>query len=287
MRRASSATSSGATSDDASGDASEGRRHRLSEPLTRGYVCAVILAELEAYHSRPIAPTRRIALGRLDIPTDPAPGFGGVLLGAVLARFFGQLDEDTAVDVVALLGQVEDGRRVSQPRARHRLQEDRVGLRPCHHRLLGHADSLLLDIDDSRGTPAQHVLCAVYASAGVPPDVRPAVLGALRRGISWRGEIGPSLLAHLAGRGTDLPASLGLDPVGWAMQVLQLDLLRDDADAEVHLGGPFVNPLPTRRVVQQAFRDRIRAAHPDHGAADAGAAQRIAELSEARRILLG
>ena len=34
------------------------------------------------------------------------------------------------------------------------------------------------------------------------------------------------------------------------------------------------------------FRSLVREAHPDHGAADEGAAQRIADLPEARRILL-
>jgi hypothetical protein len=38
--------------------------------------------------------------------------------------------------------------------------------------------------------------------------------------------------------------------------------------------------------VQRRFRELLRAAHPDHGAAHDGAAQRIADLTEARRILL-
>ena len=44
----------------------------------------MLLAELEIWHSRPITPTRRVALGHLVLPADPAPGFGGVLLGAVV-----------------------------------------------------------------------------------------------------------------------------------------------------------------------------------------------------------
>ena len=47
----------------------------------------MILAELEAFLSRPIAPTRRIALGAMDLPCDPAPGFGGILLGGIVERF--------------------------------------------------------------------------------------------------------------------------------------------------------------------------------------------------------
>ena len=36
----------------------------------------------------------------------------------------------------------------------------------------------------------------------------------------------------------------------------------------------------------QQFRDLLRVAHPDHGGASDDAAQRIADLTEARRILL-
>ena len=45
------------------------------------YPRPVLLAELEIWHSRPIAPTRRVALGRSLLPVDPPPGFGGILLG--------------------------------------------------------------------------------------------------------------------------------------------------------------------------------------------------------------
>ncbi len=55
---------------------------------------AVILAELEVFHSRPIAPTRRVALGHVDLPVTPAPGFGGILLGGVVAAYMPGLDPD-------------------------------------------------------------------------------------------------------------------------------------------------------------------------------------------------
>ena len=38
--------------------------------------------------------------------------------------------------------------------------------------------------------------------------------------------------------------------------------------------------------VQKRFRRLLRTAHPDHGGASAGAAERIAELTEARELLL-
>ena len=86
-----------------------------------------------------------------------------------------------------------------------------------------------------------------------------------------------ALLGHLAGTHQTLSLSAVADPVAWAMQLLQL--------TGAHPGAPAGSP--SRRDVQRAFRDQLRAAHPDHGAADADAASRIADLSEARRILLG
>ena len=50
----------------------------------------------------------------------------------------------------------------------------------------------------------------------------------------------------------------------------------DDGPAEV----------PRRHAVQRQFRDLLRVAHPDHGGSSDAAAQRIADLTEARRILL-
>ena len=66
----------------------------------------VLLAELEIFHSRPIAPTRRIALGHLVLPVDPVPGFGGVLLGGVMAVHMAKVDEDLHPDIERLLTQI-------------------------------------------------------------------------------------------------------------------------------------------------------------------------------------
>jgi hypothetical protein len=77
----------------------------------------VILAELEVFHSRPIAPTRRVALGRTRLPCDPAPGFGGILLGGIVAGHIDQLDPDLFDDLHRLTLQLEAGMRIPQPRA--------------------------------------------------------------------------------------------------------------------------------------------------------------------------
>jgi curved DNA-binding protein CbpA len=41
-----------------------------------------------------------------------------------------------------------------------------------------------------------------------------------------------------------------------------------------------------REEILRRFRRLVRLAHPDHGAALVGAAERIVELGEARRVLL-
>jgi hypothetical protein len=58
-----------------------------------------ILAELEVFHSRAIAPTRRVALGERDLPVTPAPGFGGILLGGVVAAYVPVLDPELFDDL--------------------------------------------------------------------------------------------------------------------------------------------------------------------------------------------
>ncbi len=237
----------------------------------------MVLAELEAFLSRPVAPTRRVALGSLDLPVDPAPGFGGILLGGVAAHFAPRLDPDHRDELLHLMDEVERGQRIAQPRVRHRLQQDRVGLQRCAHRLVGQGEMVHFEFDDDKGTPAQHLLCAVYAVASVPGPVRSTVMGTVRKGFDWRGHSLEALLGHLAGTHQTLSLSAVADPVTWAMQLLQL--------SGGHAGAP--GGSPSRRDVQRAFRDQLRAAHPDHGADDTDAAARIADLSEARRILLG
>jgi len=234
----------------------------------------MLLAELEVYHSRPIAPTRRVAIGNALLPCDPAPGFGGLLLGGIAARFAMDLDPDDLPDIVALSHELEAGRRIPQPRLRHRFQDDRVGLTHSPHRLHrdDETDAMRLQFTTTKGAPSQQVLGAVYAAGQLSKATRGDVLAAVRKGLAWTGDIGPALLAHLAGRGhVALSTSAMADPVGWAMSVLGLSALDE---------------RPPKGAVQRGYRDALLAAHPDHGGAGDEAAQRIADIGEARRILL-
>ena len=235
----------------------------------------MVLAELEVWHSRPIAPTRRMAIGDSFLPTDPAPGPGGLLLGAVFARFSNDLDRDLHEDMLALMTEVELGQKVGQPRLRHRLQEDRVGLSRTRHRLVAGPEGLQFEFETNKGLPAQFSLAAVYACASIPAERRRDVMEIMRRGLEWVGPVGPGLIDHLVGREVAMRFRSGAfatasDPMIWAIGILELDSAGD------------IEP----KAVQKSYRRLLRGAHPDQGASETEAAERIAELSRAREILL-
>src|SRR5262245_15080266 len=123
----------------------------------------MLLAELVVWHTRPAVPTRRIALGHLVLPVDPPPGFGGLLLGAVVAAHVKGIDDELLADVNRLIDQVQRGERVVQPRLRHRYQVDRHGLAHSTHRLLSEDDDIRFELS-SAGTDLAQVLGAIYAT---------------------------------------------------------------------------------------------------------------------------
>ncbi|MEO6318861.1 MAG: J domain-containing protein [Acidimicrobiales bacterium] len=235
----------------------------------------MILAELEVFHSRPIAPTRRVALCRLNLPITPAPGFGGLLLGGVVAGHIEALDPDLFDDLHRLTLQLQEGTRVPQPRLRHRFQQDRIGLTRSTHRLVGEGEDLAFELESEKGAPAQHILAAVYAAGQLPLTARARVMDTIRKGMRWTGPLDHTFIAHLSGldRSRDWSTAAFRDPVRWALGVLDL-------------GQVEVVAVPGRDDIQRQFRELLRVAHPDHGGDADEAAQRIADLTEARRILL-
>jgi hypothetical protein len=233
----------------------------------------VLLAELEVFHSRVYSPTRRIALGRRQLPLEPAPGFGPLLLGGIVAVGAEEFDADDYDALLVLMAQLEHGQRVVQPRLRNRFQTDQHGLARTVGRLVGGGESLEFDFEGS-GSPLQMTLAATYAAGQLPAMTRRWVFDVLRKALRWRGPIGPSLITHLSGRhgAPSWSAAAYLDPDQWALELL---------------GFGKKPSSPSKRDIQRKFRRLVRDAHPDHGAESEGAAQRIAELTEARRILLG
>lgn len=275
----------------------------------------MVLAELEVYHSRPVAPTRRVALGDMHLPVDPPPGFGGILLGGIVAANIGAVDPDFLPDLARLTTRLEEGMNVPQPQLRYRFQKDRVGLTRSTHRLLGEGDALAFEFDDANGDPSQQLLGAVYAVGQLRPTARRAVMGTVRRAITWQGTIGPELITALAGfnKGARWSTHALSHPIEWALEVLEFaddesptgaGRRRGDAPANgtkvngangngtngangfgVRVNGRSIGP--DRIEIQRRYRRLLIEAHPDHGGQADDAAQRIADLAEARRILLG
>jgi hypothetical protein len=202
------------------------------------------------------------------LPVDPAPGFGGLLLGAVIAENLYGVDDELVGDVHRLLTQVEVGDRIVQPRLRHRFQVDRHGLAMSRHRLLGADGNISFDFH-SVGNDLVQVLGAIYAVERLALEHRKTVVPVLQKAARWRGPIGPALIAYLAD--TEMLSLVALaDPRSWAMDVLGFDV-----DGK----------RPSQREVTARFRECIRGVHPDHGGDHVDAAKAMSDLAEARRVL--
>ena len=252
----------------------------------------MLLAELNVRHTRRHMPTRRVAIDHGYLPTSGA-AFGGVLLGAVVAEHLPGLDEE---QFDALDRLVEVARReLTVPRIalRYRLQRDTHGLDLSRHRITSAAverGSLrpVLELD-RHGPAAPQVIGALMAASQLPPsgktvafrfiDAAIARPGTLPEGLEVRRlyEGLPGVRPPAPGTETNVGSVGRAEWQGipserrWAMEVLGL-----------HAGLAI-----ERNDVQKRFRRLVRLAHPDHGAGSLGAAERIAELTEARELLLG
>lgn len=230
----------------------------------------MLLAECEIRHSRPVAPTRRVALGLQVLPTEPAPGWGPVLLGGMIAANIGELEPDELPDVWDFVDDLEAGRRISQPRLRHRFQRDVVGLDRTVYALLGEGEHVWFDLSDS-ALPAVSVLGALYAAAALPLEQHPLVFRVMRKAMLWEQKLDGEFVAHLLGddaafsRWRSLPTDHR-----WALKLLGF--------------GP--NDAPTAQMIQNAFREAVWKAHPDRGGEYDDAGQRMVELTQARKLLL-
>lgn len=210
----------------------------------------------------------------MNLPVDPAPGHGGVLLGGVVARFAGEIDMDLCPDMFALTRELEAGMRIPQPRLRHRFQQDVVGLGSSVHQLVKKEGELEYVFDGDKGCPEQFVLAAIYAAGELTGGARTAVMETIRKGLRWNGPAGPSLIFHLLGGSASALGSLSMgtgDPVSWALEVL---------------GFEETESAPDKKIILTRYREKLRDAHPDHGGGSDDAADRISELTEARRILM-
>ena len=203
------------------------------------------------------------------LPVDPAPGLGGVLLGAIVAQYVGDIHEDMIPDVHRLIQQVERGERIVQPRLRHRYQADRHGLGRSVHRMISDDGEVQFELSET-GAPLQHVLGAIYVLERLDEPERKKIAPLLIRAMTWRGPLGQLFITYLTGNESSTISAL-TDPRAWALEIL---------------GFPAGTIKPSKREVQTRFRDSLRDVHPDHGGDEGSAGRSIIDLSEARRVLL-
>jgi len=247
----------------------------------------MVLAELLVRHTRRHMPTRRVAIGEAYLPTS-GPAYGAVLLGAIVAESLPELDAEQADLLPRLVDDARDGLSVPSIALRYRLQTDTHGLAGSRHRILSEHDRLVLELD-RHGRPDPQVIGAVMAAASLPPSARSVAFRAIKDALRRPGELpeGMEVRRLLMGMPGAPPPPVGVRGTGvssafegyawtgipadqrWAMEVLGLG-----ADSSLD-----------RSDVQSRFRRLVRLAHPDHGAQDLGAAERVAELSEARTVL--
>ncbi|HEC10021.1 MAG TPA: hypothetical protein ENI86_10720 [Acidimicrobiales bacterium] len=229
----------------------------------------MILAQFEVWHSRPVAPTRRVALGASSLPMEGSPGHGALLLAGVVAAHVPVLEDDERSELLRLMEDLAGGRRVAQPRMRHRFQTDRVGLTRANHQLVASGGHLAFRFHPE-ASPVPQVLAAAYRTGRMVPELRRSVFTLLRSAVAWRGGPTTELLSWLTGAESNGRISATVaDPWSWAIEILGVDTAK-----------------PSRREIQKRFRSLLRDAHPDGGAESEDAARRISELAEARRILL-
>jgi len=253
----------------------------------------MVMAELNVRHTRRHQPYRRVALDPGYLPTN-GNAYGAVLLGAVVSEFFGGLDEEQQ-DLLPRF--VRDARKgpLDVPRIalRYRLQTDIHGLDRSRHRFLAEPGRVVVELD-VHGHGAPQVIGALMAAAAMGSTSRSIAFRAIdaalaRPGVLPEGVEIRRLLQGVPGGappppgtyapGTGAGGDEGFDPElwrnvpaerRWAMEVLGLH-----ADTVVE-----------RTDVQRRFRRLLRVAHPDQGGTSRGAAERIAELREARELLL-
>lgn len=250
----------------------------------------MLLAELNVRHTRRHLPTRRVALDGAYLPTS-GPAHGVALLAAVVATNLPAIEAEERELLPRLLHDARRGLTIPRIALRHRLQYDTHGLDRSRHRMLGEDGRVVVELD-VHGAPAPQILGAVLGAASLHTSGRAIALDAIRKVLDGRwGGLAPDVELRIVteamwnGARPPLATAGEWQPGGppeellwqgvgpdqrWAMEVLGLLAGMDLARAEIN----------------RRFRRLLRDAHPDGGGASASAAARIAELTEARSILL-
>jgi hypothetical protein len=251
----------------------------------------VILAELNIRHTRRHMPTRRVALDASYLPTNGS-AYGAALLSAVVAENVEGLDDEQRELMPKFLAAAADGFSVPRIGLRYRLQTDVHGLDLSRHRLLEDSGVLVVELD-VHGAPAPQVIGSIMAAAAMGPTTRRKALRAVEAAIAQPGVIPEPFLVRrmLHGVPGERPPLAAAGPVGPVNGVTVADAARwagipSERRWAMEVLGLGAGMRVDRIDIQKRFRRLLRTAHPDHGGESVGAAERIAELTEARELLL-
>jgi hypothetical protein len=234
-------------------------------------------------------PTRRVALGDTYLPTS-GPAYGAVLLGAVVSEFVGDLDEEQCELVPRLLHDAREGISVPRIALRYRLQTDTHGLDRSRHRIVAEATTsdrpgVVLELD-RHGRADPQVIGAVLAAAALPPSGRSIALRAIGAALREPQLPAGMIVRRLLEGAPDLRAFFPGAPRTVAGVVDVWSGIPADRRWAMEVLGLHAEMTVARDDVQSRFRRLVRLAHPDHGAETDRAAERLAELREARAVLL-
>ncbi len=262
-----------------------------AEP-TRNTACwEMLLAELTVRHTRRHMPTRRVALGDRLLPTAH-PGYGPLLLACVAATAVKGLDEEQTEALGTLPPGGPHGAVGAPPGAalpppgRHRGP----GLVPAPTPRRGYG---------SRGR-ARRPRAAPRPPAPRggdgggrpwPPTRASSACGPSRRRsnarVSSPRASPPASSRTCSSRSsTSSPARRPLRHRARGGPPTSGGVCRPSCVGRWRCSGSRPARAPEKDEVLRRFRRLIRLAHPDHGAAHGGAAERIVELGEARKVLL-
>ena len=247
----------------------------------------MLLAELLIRHTRRHMPTRRVALGSAYLPMTGS-GHGALLLGALVSTRVETLAEEQREALPGLLHAAARGLEVPQIKLWYRLQTDTHGLDRSRHRVVDERGYVTVELD-MHGAGAPQILGAVLAISALPPTPRTAGLLAIRNAIEGRFRYPEGVLVRWLEQGIapEMPWAPG---VQWQQGAPETERKWEGVGSERRWALEVLGfgPITTleREEVNRRFRRLLRDAHPDSGGHRDAAADRIAELSEARELLL-
>lgn len=244
-------------------------------------------AELVVRHTRRTMPTRRVALGTAYLPMS-GTAYGALLLGAVVHHRIAALDDDQLELIPKLLHDAAGELEIPGIALWFRMQTDVQGLDRSRHRVVEENGSIIVELD-VHGAATPQIVGAVMAAASLPPTPRIAALRAIQKAVDGRFRYPRGVLIRRLIEG--IPAEVPWAPgVTWKQGKPSSESKWDGIASERRWAMGILGCEPDvaldRDDVNKRFRSLLRDAHPDSGGAGAAAAERIAEISEARELLL-